>query len=282
MSFSSRDPTILPMATQSKLEWEGFESKRFSFPERKHYDSHDVMKIIQGRDLPFLGRKHYEGFNTTAKDDKCSVKTFPHIHNRDSVSQGGISTVKKIEYIPTQRKYRHHQKLHLISKETLNYVHKSSIRNFDVANATSQSEQHISKQMGEKKPIEYLESMRNGLGLNSLGDKIYKNPDYAPNFFKEGGLIAGSSIKERKAPPDSYNLPKHIKFPLNPDRITWKDKEKMDAIIEEKKAVKELEDWEKTTLKESNPKWRDPDAFDFDAGKKTVVDPKMIKKTGKK
>jgi hypothetical protein len=29
--------------------------------------------------------------------------------------------------------------------------------------------------------------------LKSLGDKIYKNPEYKPNFFREGGLIVGST-----------------------------------------------------------------------------------------
>lgn len=27
----------------------------------------------------------------------------------------------------------------------------------------------------------------------SPGDKIYKHPDYTPDFFKEGGLITGST-----------------------------------------------------------------------------------------
>jgi len=27
----------------------------------------------------------------------------------------------------------------------------------------------------------------------SPGDKIYKTPDYTPGFFKEGGLITGST-----------------------------------------------------------------------------------------
>lgn len=34
---------------------------------------------------------------------------------------------------------------------------------------------------------------RNGLPMASLGDKIYKHPDYVSGFFKAGGLIAGST-----------------------------------------------------------------------------------------
>jgi hypothetical protein len=47
--------------------------------------------------------------------------------------------------------------------------------------------------MGRKKRIETLYDQRNGLPLKSLGDKIYKAPEYMPGFYKEGGLIVGSS-----------------------------------------------------------------------------------------
>lgn len=35
--------------------------------------------------------------------------------------------------------------------------------------------------------------MRNGIPLKSLGDKVYKAPEYNPDFYKEGGLIPGST-----------------------------------------------------------------------------------------
>jgi hypothetical protein len=38
---------------------------------------------------------------------------------------------------------------------------------------------------------------RNYIPVSSLGDKSYKGPDQSPGFFKEGGLIAGSSIIQR-------------------------------------------------------------------------------------
>ena len=34
---------------------------------------------------------------------------------------------------------------------------------------------------------------RNGLPITSLGDKIYKVPEYQTGFFRDGGLIAGST-----------------------------------------------------------------------------------------
>ncbi len=47
--------------------------------------------------------------------------------------------------------------------------------------------------MGKKIRIQTMYEMRNGLPMQSLGDKIYKAPEYIPGFFKEGGLIVGST-----------------------------------------------------------------------------------------
>ena len=51
--------------------------------------------------------------------------------------------------------------------------------------------------MGQKMRITNLHDQRNGLPMTSLGDKNYKNPDYTPDFFKDGGLIAGSTNQLR-------------------------------------------------------------------------------------
>ena len=47
--------------------------------------------------------------------------------------------------------------------------------------------------MGSKKRIATIYENRNGLGMAALGDKNYKAPEYEPGFFREGGLIAGST-----------------------------------------------------------------------------------------
>jgi len=47
--------------------------------------------------------------------------------------------------------------------------------------------------MQAKARILGLEGQRNGLGVTSLGDKPYQYPEYQPNFYKSGGLIAGST-----------------------------------------------------------------------------------------
>ena len=47
--------------------------------------------------------------------------------------------------------------------------------------------------MGNKKRVNTTYEARNGLPMNSLGDKIYKAPEYMSGYFREGGLIAGST-----------------------------------------------------------------------------------------
>ena len=84
--------------------------------------------------------------------------------------------------------------------------------------------------MGRKKRIDF-EGARNNIGVASLGDKIYKAPEYSERFFHEGGLIVGSthqtkikSVGNAKA-IDFYSGLK-IDGPLNKDRVKWTDRVK--------------------------------------------------------
>jgi len=279
--IGTSEARVIPVDPHSTLNWEGIKPGRFDYATKKHFEQQDQMRDMQGNDLPILGRKHFEpAFGLPVKPKFC-LKVYPDKHNRGTTQEDTASSVKKISYIPPQKRYGHRERQHLHSRESRHHdYNKTSTRTFSEANHASHREHFLEKEMGQKSAVGDLYDMRNGLAVTSLGDKAYKNPEYSGTFYKDGGLIAGSSIQERKAKPDSYTLPKHITFPLNPDRVTWKDKEKFEMIGEEKKAVRELDDWEQTTLKEANPKWRDPDQFDFEAPKK--VDPKLDPKNQKK
>jgi len=67
------------------------------------------------------------------------------------------------------------------------------IKTFIHHNRKTVNEMPHEKSMGTKKRIQTVYDARNGMGMVSNGDKIYKSPEYAPQFYKEGGLIAGSS-----------------------------------------------------------------------------------------
>ena len=47
--------------------------------------------------------------------------------------------------------------------------------------------------MGNKKRVNTMYEARNGLAMTSLGDKNYKTPEYMTGYFRDGGLIAGST-----------------------------------------------------------------------------------------
>ena len=61
------------------------------------------------------------------------------------------------------------------------------------ANSKSLQEYNQETVMTRKGRVSTIAGQRNGLPMTSLGDKNYKNPDYTPDFFKEGGLVAGST-----------------------------------------------------------------------------------------
>ena len=65
--------------------------------------------------------------------------------------------------------------------------------------------------MGRKTTVEFLDEQRNFLPYTALGDKYYKNPEYSDNFFREGGLVAGSSMKKRPPKAGSFQERSHVK-----------------------------------------------------------------------
>ena len=122
--------------------------------------------------------------------------------------------------------------------------------------------------MTQKQRIKSLYDQRNGLPMTSLGDKNYKHPDYTPGFFKDGGLIPGSTnqLKLKSGGNgksiDFYSGLKLGGGPLNPGRKTWTQAVKEQQLNEELDAVGSLKDWEKGTLKEADPKFEVDDDSD--------------------
>ena len=103
-----------------------------------------------------------------------------------------------------------------------------------------------------------LDGQRNGLGVTSLGDKPYNYPQYQSNFYKAGGLIAGSTgfrVRSGDSPPDAAKLKSIFTKPM------WAEKVKMEEKEDEKRVIGSVDDWQQTILKQANPKWNDPDTF---------------------
>jgi len=235
------------------------------------------MKSIEGVDLPFLGRKHYVPQYGTPVHGKYCLRPFPHLQNNESI-RNEVVVKTKPEVKPTSRPYGHKQKLHLAQNGSDEALYRASIKTFYPL-TNENKEVHLEKQMGKKRILDSLEDQRNLIGVRSLGDKVYKYPEYATGFYHERGLVTGSSnaIKNTKK-----RIEKTIELKNIPIKVWREDKEKMDEKKEEEKAVMSLFDWEQTTLKEANPKWRDPDAVEPEMPSK-VIDQKNAKKpAGKK
>lgn len=60
-------------------------------------------------------------------------------------------------------------------------------------NKSTELEHHIEGTMTRKGRITNLAAQRAGLEMASLGDKNYKAVEFEPGFFRDGGLVAGST-----------------------------------------------------------------------------------------
>lgn len=120
---------------------------------------------------------------------------------------------------------------------------------FEEANGPSNRVHNLEEKLQRKARVLGLAEQRNGLGVTSLGDKCYKYPEYASNFYKEGGLIAGSSNAARKKSAmraaSEFDTLKIV--PLT--KPNWNEKVKLDEEREDLEYVRGIDVWEPTTLK---------------------------------
>jgi len=239
------------------------------------------MVGIHGNDLPTLGRKHYMPKFGSVPDDKFTIKVYPDKQNKQS-DWTEVVGLKKMAYIPPQRRYGHKEKKHMSQTGANEMNYKPFIRTFEQSNAASTKEGTLESGMGKKRIIETVDEQRNNMQYQSMGDKAYKNPEYSSNFYKDGGLVAGSTIQKRKGKRGEMQYNNKQKGPLFPGRLTWKEKEQIEQLTDEMKCVKELFDWEKQTLKEANPKWRDPDEINLEDLPREEKNTKGAQKTGRK
>ena len=101
--------------------------------------------------------------------------------------------LRKVDMHFTGMKDRAERK-HLVANPSASYEDlEIGKRTFVSHNRKTMNEYNQEKVMGTKKRINTFYEMRNGLPVSSLGDKIYKAPDYQPGFFRDGGLVAGST-----------------------------------------------------------------------------------------
>lgn len=117
------------------------------------------------------------------------------------------------------------------------------------------SEINIEKIMNRKKRINSLEQQRNYYKLANKGDKNYRYVDCSQDFFKEGGLIPGSTNIFRVS--ENYNKIKNNIYEymdlnvksLDTDKI-WDNKLEREREENEIYYVSNLENWDLRNIKE--------------------------------
>ena len=111
--------------------------------------------------------------------------------------------------------------------------------------------------MTRKKRVLSLYEQRNQMMNANPGDKNYKCVENSPDFFKDGGLIVGSTNRinynktTRKGEDNFYQtLDLNIKV-LNDDKF-WKSKIMKENMDMDKNYVTNLNKWEQNTFEENN------------------------------
>jgi len=120
----------------------------------------------------------------------------------------------------------------------------------------------ITTEMTRKARLEDLMVKRNLIDCHCLGDKYYRHPEYAPGFYKAGGLITGSSFHrgmcKKTVPRNSMSM-----------LLIERGERRISKTYQEKQAEREVEDaqfevhaltasWETHTLKECDKTYHEP------------------------
>ena len=123
------------------------------------------------------------------------------------------------------------------------------------------SELMLEKEMGGKKRIWTMEQKRNGIDLRNPGDKYYKASEEFPTYYKDGGLIPGSTIAinfNKTRSKTSYNFYETMdltKPTLDRNKI-WENKLKKENLDYDRNYVEKIiVNWEKNILNDFDPNY---------------------------
>ena len=119
----------------------------------------------------------------------------------------------------------------------------------------------LEKMIGRKKRILNIQQQRNGMKLRSPGDKYYRTAEQFPTYYKDGGLIPGSTIAinyNRTQSRKAYNFYEtlELKKPILDRKKLWENKLKQEELDFDKNYVeKNILKWEKNILNDFDPNY---------------------------
>ena len=142
----------------------------------------------------------------------------------------------------------------------------------------------LQEEMNRKIRVQSSYALRNGIPEKIPGEKAYRKPECSNAFFKEPGLITGSSAflkprNYRKNAVVDFEEEKNTKWHKRPRAIYANFLKTQHKKIEKEEVFEDLDKWEKTVLKEARPDYRDPDDDDWFFGK---TEPEVEDTKGKK
>eukprot|EP00743_Colponemidia_sp_Colp-15_P009635 GILK01010539.1.p1 GENE.GILK01010539.1~~GILK01010539.1.p1 ORF type:complete len:272 (+),score=18.19 GILK01010539.1:66-881(+) len=120
------------------------------------------------------------------------------------------------------------------------------------------SEINLDKKMGQHRRVRGIEESRNHIPSVKPGDKQFANPEYSPDYFKTGG----SNLPGTTFVLDKSQKKQKLKDALSSrslTRRTFREAEAARRIRDEHNSVIQLQSWELSVLKDSDPKYVDPD-----------------------
>ena len=218
-------------------------------------------KVFDDGEMPIQkNRRHYKekfGFEKPYKSEKRLFSAAYNMKYEDK-KEG----LKSIKYVPNPIKSayerRHYPEKFGVERVPFFRGLKTFYPN---GNCRTFNEINLEKEIGGKKRIWTLEQKRNGIEMRNPGDKFYKASEQFPTYYKDGGLIPGSTIAlnfNKTKSKKSYNFYETLdltKQILDRNKL-WENKVKNENLVFDKNYVeKYITNWEKNILKDFDPNY---------------------------
>jgi len=218
-------------------------------------------KVFDDGEMPIQkNRRHYKekfGFEKPYKSEKRLFSAAYNMKYEDK-KEG----LKSIKYVPNPIKSayerRHYPEKFGVERVPFFRGLKTFYPN---GNCRTFNEINLEKEIGEKKRIWTLEQKRNGIEMRNPGDKFYKTSEQFPTYYRDGGLIPGSTIAmnfNKTKSKTSYNFYETLdlnKQILDRNKL-WENKVKNENLVFDKNYVeKYISNWEKNILKDFDPNY---------------------------
>ena len=218
-------------------------------------------KVFDDGEMPIQkNRHHYKekfGFEKPYKSEKRLFSAAYNMKYEDK-KEG----LKSIKYVPNPIKSayerRHYPEKFGVERVPFFRGLKTFYPN---GNCRTFNEINLEKEIGGKKRIWTLEQKRNGIEMRNPGDKYYKASEQFPTYYRDGGLIPGSTIAmnfNKTKSKTSYNFYETLdlnKQILDRNKL-WENKVKNENLVFDKNYVeKYISNWEKNILKDFDPNY---------------------------